>query len=162
ESWDIAIGKNQTPLIQLGYEGVTVEHVLEKRLKARAFAGGATAVSALAAAEDCVLYLKSARLTEEIGEHAAGLLVQETRKPSAPVSDGPSTVGLLWSAEWLLGLRTVEAIREFFAGLLENRLALSSFPGYVNGFLLALKFTPLVARLVVELLSRAFEKLPDA
>ena len=35
-------------------------------------------------------------------------------------------------------------------GLLENRLALSSFPAYVNGFLLALKFTPLVSRLVVE------------
>jgi len=248
ESWDLAVGKNQTPLIQLGYEGVTVEHVLEKRLKAKAFAGGATAVSALAAAEDCVLYLKSARLTEEIGEHAVGLLLQETGaqsapeifervrrlvhyfrstptglpewvkrfvtagyshyatllpaafgdrgttpdqvagmlafifnleslalslgcnrsqlliaiQQSAPVTDDPNKLGLLWSAEWLLGLRTVEAIREFFAGLLENRLALSSFPGYVNGFLLALKFTPLVARLVVELLSRAFEKLPDA
>ncbi len=248
ESWDLAIGRNQTPLIQLGYEGVTVEHVLEKRLKARAFAGTATAVSALSAAEDCVLYLKSARLTEEIGEHAVGLLVQETGaqsapeifervrrlvhyfrstptglpewvkrfvtagyshyatlmpaafgdrgttpdqvggmlafifnleslalslgcnrsqlliaiQQSAPVTDDPNKIGLLWSAEWLLGLRTIEAIREFFAGLLENSLALSSFPGYVNGFLLALKFTPLVARLVVELLSRAFERLPDA
>ncbi len=81
---------------------------------------------------------------------------------SAPVTDDPNKVGLLWSAEWLLGLRTVESIREFFAGLLENRLALAAFPDYVNGFLLALKFTPLVARLVVELLSRAFEKLPDS
>jgi hypothetical protein len=248
ESWDIAIGRNQTPLIQLGYEGVTIEHVLEKRLKARGFSGTATAVSALSAAEDCVLYLKSARLTEEIGEHSVGLLMQETGaqsapeifervrrlvhyfrstptglpewvkrfvtagyshyatlmpaafgdrgttpdqvagmlafifnleslalslgcnrsqlliaiQQSAPVTDDPNKIGLLWSAEWLLGLRTVEAIREFFTGLLENRLALSSFPGYVNGFLLALKFTPLVARLVVELLSRAFEKLPDA
>jgi hypothetical protein len=248
ESWDIAIGKNQTPLIQLGYEGVTVEHVLEKRLKAKAFGGAATAVSALAAAEDCVLYLKSDRLTEEIGDHAVGLLVQETGaqsapeifervrrlvhyfrstptglpewvkrfvtagyshyatlmpaafadrgttpeqvagmlafifnleglalslgcnrsqllialQQSAPVTDDPNKLGLLWSAEWLLGLRTVEAIREFFAGLLENRMALASFPGHVNGFLLALKFTPLVARLVAELLSRAFDKLPDA
>jgi hypothetical protein len=81
---------------------------------------------------------------------------------SAPATDDPNKIGLMWSAEWLLGLRTVETIREFFAGLLENPLALSSFPGYVNGFLLALKFTSLVARLVVELLSRAFEKLPDA
>ena len=248
ESWDIAIGKNQTPLIQLGYEGVTIEHVFEKRLKARAFAGNATAVSSLTAAEDCVLYLKSARLTEEIGEHAVGLLVQETGaqsapeifervrrlvhyfrstptglpewvkrfvtagyshyatllpaafgdhgttpdqvagmlafifnleslalslgcnrsqlliaiQQSAPVTDDPNKLGLLWSAEWLLGQRSIEAIRAFFSGLLENRLALASFPGYVNGFLLALKFTPLVARLVVELLSRAFEKLPDA
>ena len=29
ESWDVAIGKNQGALIQLGYEGVSVEHVLE-------------------------------------------------------------------------------------------------------------------------------------
>jgi hypothetical protein len=248
ESWDIAIGRNQTPVIQLGYEGVTVEHVLEKRLKAQAFSAGSTPVSALAAAEDCVLYLKSERLTEEIGEHAVGLLVQETGAQSAPeifervrrlvhhfrstpaglpewvkrfvtsgyshyatllpaafadrgttpeqvagmlafifnleslalslgcnrsqlliavgqaapVTDDPNKLGLLWSAEWVLGLRTVEAIREFFTGLLENRLALASFPAYVNGFLLALKFTPLVSRLVVELLSRAFERLPDA
>ena len=49
ESWDIAIGRNQTPLIQLGYEGVTIEHVLEKRLKAQTFAehgdGGERSVS---------------------------------------------------------------------------------------------------------------------
>jgi hypothetical protein len=248
ESWDLAIGRNQTPLIQLGYEGVTVEHVLEKRIKAKAFAADATAVHALAGVEDCLLYLKSERLTEEVGEHAVSLLVQETGaqsapeifervrrlvhyfrstptglpewvkrfvtagyshyatlmptafadrgtspdqvagmlafifnleslalslgcnrsqllialQQSAPVTDDPNKIGLLWSAEWLLGLRTVEAIREHFAGLLENRLALNSFPAYVNGFLLALKFTPLVARLVVELLSRAFAKLPDA
>jgi hypothetical protein len=247
ESWDLTVGRNQTPLIQLGYEGVTVEHVLEKRLKAKAFAAAATAVTALSAAEDCVLYLKSVRLTEEIGEHAIGLLTRETGAQSAPeifervrrlvhyfrstptglpawvkrfvmvgyshyatlmpaafvdrgttpdqvasmlafifnleslalslgcnrsqlliaiqqsasVTDDPNKVGLLWSAELLLGLRSVEAIQEFFAGLLENRLALAAFPDYVNGFLLALKFTPLVARLVVELLSRAFEKLPD-
>ena len=195
-----------------------------------------------------MLYLKSPRLTEEIGEHAVGLLMQETGAQSAPeifermrrlvhyfrstptglpewvkrfvttgyshyatllpaafgdrgttpeqiagmlafifnleslalslgcsaancsspcsrpapVTDDPNKLGLLWAAEWLLGLRTVETIREFFAGLFENPLALASFPGYVNGFLLALKFTPLVARLVVELLSRAFERLPDA
>ena len=35
-------------------------------------------------------------------------------------------------------------------------------PAYLNGFLLALRFTPLVARLTTELLSRAFERLPDS
>src|SRR5262249_56546163 len=78
-----------------------------------------------------------------------------------PVTDVPNRLGVLWAAEWLLGLRTVESIREFVGRLLENRLAVASFPAYVNGFLLALQFTPLVARLVVELLSRAFECLPD-
>jgi hypothetical protein len=247
ESWDIEIGKNQTPLIQLGYEGVTVEHVLEKRLKAKAFAGDATPVSALAAAEDCILYLRSPRLTEEIGEHAVGLLVQETGAQSAPqvfermrrlvhyyrstpeglpewakrfvttgyshyatllpealsdrgtspeqvagmlafifnleslalslgcnrsqlviavqqagpVTDDPNKIGLLWAAELVLKLREVSSIRAFFDELLENPLALASFPSYINGFLLALKFTSQVVRLVVELLSRAFERLPD-
>ena len=83
ESWDIAIGKNQTPLLMLGYEGVTVEHVLEKRLRARVFAPEADAATALAAAEDCLLLLGSARLTEEFGHHAIGLLVGESGAQTA-------------------------------------------------------------------------------
>src|SRR5262249_52365136 len=74
----------QRALIELGYEGVTVEHVLEKRLQTKAFAPNATPVQALEAAEDCILYLKSPRLTEEIGEHGIALLVQETGAQSAP------------------------------------------------------------------------------
>ena len=79
-----------------------------------------------------------------------------------PVTDDASKIGMLWAAEVLLGLRDLDSIRAFFDHLLENRLALPSFPAYINGFLLALKFTPLVARLVVELISRAFDALPDA
>jgi hypothetical protein len=40
-------------------------------------------------------------------------------------------------------------------------MMLPAFPDYVAGFLLALGFTPLVARVVVELLSKAFARLPD-
>jgi hypothetical protein len=247
ESWDIEIGKNQTPLIMLGYEGVTVEHVLEKRLKTMAFAPDAKPPVALQAAEDAILYLKSVRLTEDIGIHALGLLVNETSaqsapeifdrirrlihyyrstptglpdwikkfvvtgyshyttllpngfsdrgtkpeevagmlafiftleslalslgcqrsqlviaiKQSGPVTDDPNKLGLLWTAEWLLGLRDLQSIRDFFAHALENPLSLPGYPGYVNGFLLALQFTPLITRVVVELLSRTFAKLPD-
>ncbi|VTS04092.1 DUF5682 family protein [Tuwongella immobilis] len=247
ESWDIAIGKNQTPLIMLGYEGVTIEQVLEKRIKAKAFASEATAADALAMVEDTILYLKSIRLSEEIGEHAIRLLLEETGAQTAPeifervrklvgyyrstasglpswlkrfittgyshystllptafsdrgttpeqiagmlsflftleslalslgcqrsqlliavqqagpVTSDPPKLGLLWSAEWVLGLRTIDQIRIYFLDLLENPLAIGSYPGYVQGFLLALKFTSLVGRLVVELLSRAFERLPD-
>src|SRR5262245_19090581 len=248
ESWDLSFGKDQTPLITLGYEGVTVEHVLEKRLREKAFGAQANAVTALEAAEDSILYLKSVRLTEEIGSHGVDLLVQETGAQSAPqifervrrllhyyrstpdglpawigrfvatgyshyctllpsglgdrgtspdqvagmlafifnleslalslgcnrsqlqiavaqaaaVTNDPNKTGLLWTAEWLLGKRDVESIREFFGHLLENRMALASLPAYLNGFLLALRFTPLVARLTTELLSRAFERLPDS
>ncbi|MCC6557072.1 MAG: hypothetical protein IT372_29320 [Polyangiaceae bacterium] len=84
ESWDIAIGKHQNDLIQLGYEGVTVEQVLEKRLKAKAYAERATTVNALEAAEDSVVYLKSGRLARELGLRAVALLRDETGAKDAP------------------------------------------------------------------------------
>ncbi|HEY8380242.1 MAG TPA: DUF5682 family protein, partial [Nannocystis sp.] len=84
ESWDIEIGKHQGSLIQLGYEGMTVEQVLEKRLKAKAFGAKARAVQALAAAEDSVLYLRSGRLTRELGMRATELLGAELGANDAP------------------------------------------------------------------------------
>jgi hypothetical protein len=84
ESWDVYIGKNQAGLIQIGYEGVSVESVIERRLKAKAFAPKATAAIALAAAEDSVLYLGSPRLTGELGEKAIELLRDETGAKDAP------------------------------------------------------------------------------
>ena len=84
ESWDIEIGKHQGTLIQLGYEGLTVEQVLEKRLKANAFAATARATTALAAAEDSVLYLRSGRLTRELGLRATDLLREEVGATDAP------------------------------------------------------------------------------
>jgi hypothetical protein len=77
ESWDIAIGKHQGEVIQLGYEGITVEHVLERRLKKGAFGPEARTADAIRAAEDSILFLKSERLTEELGERAIDLLVRE-------------------------------------------------------------------------------------
>jgi hypothetical protein len=247
ESWDIAIGKNQGPLITLAYEGVTVEQVLEKRLRKAAFGPEASAVKALAAAEDALVFLKGDRLTEELGYQTAALLAQETSGQSAPevfdrvrrlvhyyrstpgglpawvkhvvgtgyghyaallpaaFEDGGTTpaqvagmlafvftleslalslgcqrtqleiavrqadprttdhakLGLLWTAEWLIGLRTAEQIRGHFDDLLANPLAAGAIPAQLQGFLLALKFTPLVTRLVAELVGKAFERLPD-
>jgi hypothetical protein len=247
ESWDISIGRFQGPLIQLAYEGVTVEQVLEKRLHKTGFGPDATAVKALAAAEDALVFLKSDRLVEELGYQAGALLVQETGGQSAPEifdrlrrlvhyyrstptglpewvksvvatgyghyttllptafedagtsppqlagmlaflftmeglalslgcsrtqfeiavkQSGPRTsdhtkLGLLWTTEWLLGLRTADAIRQHFDDVLENPLAAGSIPAQLQGFLLALQFTPLVTRLVAELVGKAFERLPD-
>ena len=247
ESWDVAIGKYQGSLIQLGYEGVTVEYVLERRLKKAAFGPESRTVDALQAAEDSLLLLKSSRLTEELGRRAITLLVSEpdaqaaqaiyarlsrfihyyrsteaglpawcqdfvatgythyvTLLPNAfsdrgvkpedltsmlqfiftleslalslgcersqlviaikqarpETSDFPKQA-LLWSAECILQLRELTALRALFNGLLENELILPSLPAYLGGFLLALSFTPLVAGLTVELMSKAFEKLPD-
>ncbi|EYF08761.1 DUF5682 family protein [Chondromyces apiculatus] len=84
ESWDISIGKSQHSLIQLGYEGITVEQVLEKRLKVKAFAQNARTVNALEAAEDSVIYLKSGRLARELGLRAVELLKAEAGGADAP------------------------------------------------------------------------------
>jgi len=84
ESWDIDIGKNQHALIQLGYEGATIEQVLEKRLKAKAFKDGARTVNALEAAEESVIYLKSGRLARELGMRAVELLRTEVGANDAP------------------------------------------------------------------------------
>jgi hypothetical protein len=247
ESWEVYIGRNQTPIITLGYEGVTVEQVLEKRLRTKAFGPDADTVAALAAVEECLLFLGSPRLAEEIGLHAVGLLVRETGAQTAPqiferarrlihyfrstaaglpewiksfvttgyahyttllpgafadrgttpeqvaaslafvftleslalslgcqrsqlaiavgqagpVTQDPNKMGLLWTAEWLLGMRTVDSIRQFFDELLDNSMTVSSMPAYLNGHLLALKFTPLAGPLVVELTGKAFARLPE-
>ena len=248
ESWEVYFTRTQTPIIQLGYEGISLEHVIEKRLKAAAFASSATTVAALSAVEDAILYLRSPRLVAELGEHAIVLLEASTSAAEAPqvferirrlvhyyraqptglpawikrfVTTGyshyatllpasiqdemtaatdvaamlsflftleslalafgaqrsqlliavkqaggaedlaPTKVALLWSAEWLLGLRKIEDIRAFLDAVLDNPMMLPAFPDYVAGFLLALGFTPLVARVVVELLSKAFARPPD-
>ncbi len=247
ESWDIRIGQHQGAVIQLGYEGVTIEQVLEQRIKRKAFDSQARASAALKAAEDSVLYLHSPRLTKELGEHAIQLLRNETGAEDAPaifervrrlvhyyrstpaglpdwiqrfvaagysqyatllpaafedrgsspeqiagmlgfiftlenlalamgckrsqlliaiqqagqVPEDPPKFGLLRTAEWLLNLRTLDDIREFFKRMLTNPLMIPAFPDYLNGFLLALNFTPRIAAFVVELLSQVFGQIPN-
>lgn len=243
ESWDIRIGKHQSALIQLGYEGMTIEQVLERKLKKAAFEPTARAASALKAAEDSLLYLKSGRLTREIGLRATELLTDEIGAADAPeifqrvralvhyyrtiglagwikdfVSTGyrhyttllpsafsdrgtspkqlaamlafiftqealamsmgcersqllialdlaepedPAKISLLWAAEWIVGLRTEDQVREEFLHLMGHPMLLPAFPEYMAGFLLALEFTPRISRIAVELLSRAFGALPD-
>jgi hypothetical protein len=247
ESWDVAIGKHQAAVIQLGYEGITVEHVLETRLRKAAFDPESRAAGALRAAEDSLLFLKSERLTEELGERAVALLIQEPDvqqareiharisrlvhyyratptglpawaerfittgyshyatllprafsdrgvepadlaamlqfiftleslalalgcersqlviaiRQSAPLTTDPPKLALLWSAECVLRLRDVASVRAHLDGVLDNELLLPTLPEFVSGFLLALAFTPIVGNLTVELLSKAFERLPD-
>ncbi len=84
ESWDLAIGKNQRALIELGYEGVTIEQVLEQRLRRAVNAPNATAATALAAVEDSLLYLGSRRFTDELGQRAVTLLASERAADDAP------------------------------------------------------------------------------
>jgi hypothetical protein len=84
ESWDLAIGTHQRELIQLGYEGITVEQVLEQRLRRAVWGPQATAAVALSAVEDATLYLRSRRFADELGARAVELLAAERTVDHAP------------------------------------------------------------------------------
>jgi len=84
ESWDLAIGRHQRSIIELGYEAVTVEQALEQRLRKAAWAPDATAPRALAAVEDAILFLGSRRLADELGARAVELLTVERTVDDAP------------------------------------------------------------------------------
>ncbi|MES4902250.1 MULTISPECIES: hypothetical protein [unclassified Streptomyces] len=84
ESWDLAIGRHQRSLVELGYEGVTIEQVLEQRLRRDAWAPEATAATALEAVEEALLYLGSRRLADELGARAVELLTAERTVDGAP------------------------------------------------------------------------------
>ncbi|GAA4257091.1 DUF5682 family protein [Dactylosporangium darangshiense] len=84
ESWDLSIGKHQRYIIELGYEGVTVEQVVEQRLRRSVWAPDATAAVALRAVEDSILFLGSRRFTDELGSRAVELLAAERTVDDAP------------------------------------------------------------------------------
>ncbi|GAB3430309.1 DUF5682 family protein [Actinophytocola sediminis] len=84
ESWDLALGTHQRALIELGYEGVTIEQVLEQRLRRVGYAPRVTAATALLAVEDATLYLRSHRLASELGTRALEVLSAERGADGAP------------------------------------------------------------------------------
>ncbi|MFE2540905.1 DUF5682 family protein [Actinacidiphila glaucinigra] len=84
ESWDLALGTHQRALIELGYEGVSIEQVLEQRLRRRAYDPKATAATVLEAVEDATLYLNSRRLADELGTRALEVLSAERTVDGAP------------------------------------------------------------------------------
>ncbi|MFJ9459771.1 hypothetical protein ACIRST_32450 [Kitasatospora sp. NPDC101447] len=84
ESWDLALGTHQRALIELGYEGVSLEQVLEQRLRREANAPQATAAEVLRTVEDATLYLGSRRLADELGTRALEVLSTERSVDGAP------------------------------------------------------------------------------
>ncbi|MGW2326248.1 hypothetical protein ACWC5C_10830 [Streptomyces sp. NPDC001700] len=84
ESWDVALGTHERALIELGYEGVSIEQVLEQRLRRTAYDPKATAATVLQAVEDATLYLGSRRLADELGTRALEVLSAERSVDGAP------------------------------------------------------------------------------
>ncbi|MCB0006613.1 MAG: hypothetical protein KDE04_09160 [Anaerolineales bacterium] len=83
ESWEVRIGKQQGAVIQLGYEGVTIEQVLEARMRQRLYQEKTTAAAAIGIVKASLLYLQAPRLTSELGQQAIELLTQETSATNA-------------------------------------------------------------------------------
>ncbi|MFD5470726.1 hypothetical protein [Streptomyces sp. NPDC127105] len=246
ESWDLALGTHQRALIELGYEGVSIEQVLEQRLRRDAYGPQATTATVLAAVEDAVLYLRSRRLAEELGTQALKLLATERSVDGAPevlrrvrgllayyrtgepvlpawiesfVKTGyahyctllpvafrdedatvgqvaamlgflfsmeslalslgcdraqlelavaqshpeePSKTALLWAAQVQLGTLSRAELRDRCDALLDNPLVVPAYPRYLSGFVHALEPVPGLADVVVEAVSNAFGRLPDA
>jgi hypothetical protein len=246
ESWDLAIGRNQRSLVELGYEGVTVEQVLEQRLRRTVWAPEATAAIALEAVEEAILYLGGRRLADELGARAVELLAAErtvdeapdvlrrirrllthyrATEPALPVwceafvtagyahyctllptaialeetgvrqvaamlgflfgmeslalslgcdhaqlelavlqshPEAPAKVALMWAARFQLGVLPLAELRTRCDELLANPLVIPAFPLYMSGFVQALEPAPALAPLVVEVMSKAFARLPDA
>jgi hypothetical protein len=84
ESWDLALGTHQRSLIELGYEGVSIEQVLEQRLRRVAYGPQATTATVLRAVEDAISYLGSHRLADELGARALEVLAGERGVDEAP------------------------------------------------------------------------------
>ncbi|MFF4761526.1 hypothetical protein [Streptomyces sp. NPDC001292] len=246
ESWDLALGTHQRALIELGYEGVSIEQVLEQRLRRDAYGPQATTATVLAAVEDATLYLRSRRLADELGTHALKVLATERSVDGAPevlrrvrgllayyrtsepvlpswiesfVKTGyahyctllpvafrdedatvgqvaamlgflfsmeslalslgcdraqlelavaqshpeePSKTALLWAAQVQLGTLSRAELRGRCDALLDNPLVVPAYPRYLSGFVHALEPVPALADVVVEAVSNAFGRLPDA
>ncbi|MDI9884373.1 DUF5682 family protein [Streptomyces sp. HNM0645] len=246
ESWDLALGTHQRALIELGYEGVSIEQVLEQRLRRTAYGPRATTAVVLEAVEDAMLHLRSRRLADELGTRALEVLATERSVDGAPevlrrvrgllayyrtgepvlppwiesfVKTGyahyctllptaftdedatvrqvaamlgflfsmeglalslgcdrtqlelavaashpeePAKVALLWAARTQLGSLSRAELRARCDELLGNPLVVPAYPRYLSGFLQALEPVPALADFVVEAVSNAFARLPDA
>ena len=84
ESWDLALGTHQRALIELGYEGVSIEQVTRAAPAPGGVRAAATAAVVLEAVENATLYLRSRRLADELGTRALDVLSAERSVDGAP------------------------------------------------------------------------------
>src|SRR4029453_5542170 len=63
--------------------------------------------------------------------------------------------------QFQLGLLTLADLRTRCDALLGNPLVVPAFPQYLSGFVQALEPAPTLAPFVVEMISKAFARLPD-
>jgi hypothetical protein len=126
ESWDLALGTHQRALIELGYEGISIEQVTEQRLRRAAYGPRATTAAVLEAVENATLYLRNRRLADELGSRALEVLSAERSVDGAPqvlrrarrllAYYRTSEPVLLWAARTQLGQLSREDLGPAVAG----------------------------------------------
>ena len=85
ESWDVNLhGGEQRLVIELSFQGITLEQVLERRLREAAWADDATTDKTLAATEAALTLDCPPRLAADLGERAVSLLEHESSADDAP------------------------------------------------------------------------------
>ncbi|HSH04885.1 MAG TPA: DUF5682 family protein [Anaerolineae bacterium] len=136
---------------------VTTGYTHYTSLLPQAFADQGTSPAQIAAMLAFILTLESLALS--LGCQRDQLLIALDQIPTA--NTHPAKIGLLWSADWLLNRRTIEAMRAELNQISHNPLRLSTLPDYLNGFILALNFAPGITPFIVERLSHLFATLPD-
>ncbi|MDT3441721.1 hypothetical protein QOZ89_19300 [Pseudofrankia sp. BMG5.37] len=73
----------------------------------------------------------------------------------------PGRVALLWSAQTRLGQLSMAELRTRCDDLLANPLTVPAFPRYLAGLVQALEPVPTLTPFAVEMISKAFARLPD-
>ncbi|CAM5460673.1 hypothetical protein STENM327S_05206 [Streptomyces tendae] len=76
--------------------------------------------------------------------------------------EDPSKTALLWAAQVQLGTLSRGELRARCDALLADPLVVPAYPRYLSGFVHALEPVPGLADVVVEAVSNAFGRLPDA
>jgi hypothetical protein len=126
----------------------------------QAFADRGTAPEQIAGMLGFIFTLENLALA--LGCSRSQLLIGIQQVKQADEALDSAKLGLFWTAQWLLNLRTLEEIRAFFDQVVVNPMLVDTFPDYLNGFLLSLHFAPRLSSFLGELLSEVFAVVPDA
>ncbi|TXT57849.1 MAG: hypothetical protein BAJATHORv1_10557 [Candidatus Thorarchaeota archaeon] len=84
ESWDLRFRNHQAELIQLGYEGISLEQVITKRMRTKANRTDIKSGEVLQLVKDSILLLDSPRFSEELGKKAEERLMNDSGIEDAP------------------------------------------------------------------------------
>jgi hypothetical protein len=135
---------------------VTVGYAHYCTLLPTAFVDGDTGVRQVAAMLGFLFSMESLAISLGCERTQLELAVRQSRP------EAPAKVALLWAAQSHLGMLSRAELRSRYDELLANPLAVPAIPLYLSGFVQGLEPAPGLAPVIVEVMSKAFARLPDA